>query len=61
MPPGISLADFYYILPELVITGGALIVLIADVLLPRERRTAPTRVDDCAPAGRHECEDQPDG
>ena len=40
MPPGISLADFYYILPELVITGGALIVLIADVLLPRERRTA---------------------
>src|SRR6476469_1560237 len=40
MPPGISLADFYYILPELVITGGALIVLIADVLLPRERRAA---------------------
>src|SRR4029079_13108091 len=27
-----------YILPEFVITGGALIVLIADVLLPRERR-----------------------
>src|SRR6476660_3777893 len=40
MPPGISLADFYYILPELVITGGALIVLVADVLLPRERRAA---------------------
>src|SRR5690242_10168941 len=35
MPPGLSLSDFYYILPELVITGGALIVLIADVLLPR--------------------------
>jgi NADH-quinone oxidoreductase subunit N len=35
MPAGISLSDFYYILPELVLTGGALIVLIADVLLPR--------------------------
>jgi len=40
MPPGLSTADFYYILPEFVITGGALIVLIADVLLPRERRAA---------------------
>jgi NADH-quinone oxidoreductase subunit N len=35
MPPGISAGDFYYILPELVLTGGALLVLIADVLLPR--------------------------
>ena len=35
MPAGISASDFYYILPELVITAGALIVLIADVLLPR--------------------------
>src|SRR5215468_292353 len=35
MPPGLSTSDFYYILPELVLTGGALIVLIADVLLPR--------------------------
>ena len=41
MPPGISLSDFYYILPELVLTAGALLVLIADVLLPRgERRVA---------------------
>src|SRR3954454_12089977 len=40
MPPGLSTSDFYYILPELVITGGALIVLVADVLLPRERRAA---------------------
>jgi hypothetical protein len=31
MPPGIALADFYYILPELVLTGGSLLVLIADV------------------------------
>ena len=35
MPPGVSLSDFYCILPELVLTGGALLVLIADVLLPR--------------------------
>src|SRR5882757_5992402 len=40
MPPGVSLSDFYYILPELVLTGGALLVLIADVLLPKERRAA---------------------
>src|ERR1043166_6235158 len=35
LPAGLSTSDFYYILPELVLTGGALIVLIADVLLPR--------------------------
>ena len=35
MPPGVSAADFYYILPELVLTAGALLVLIADLLLPR--------------------------
>ena len=40
MPAGISASDFYYILPELVLTAGALVVLIADVLLPRERRGA---------------------
>ena len=33
MPAGISASDFYYILPELVITAGALLVLVADVLL----------------------------
>ena len=38
MPPGIALSDFYYILPEIVLTAGALIVLIADVLLPRGSR-----------------------
>jgi NADH-quinone oxidoreductase subunit N len=38
MPAGISASDFYYILPELVLTAGALIVLIADVLLPRNGR-----------------------
>jgi NADH-quinone oxidoreductase subunit N len=35
MPQGLSTSDFYYILPELVLTAGALLVLIADVLLPR--------------------------
>jgi len=38
MPPGLSASDFYYILPELVLTSGALVVLIADVLLPRGSR-----------------------
>ena len=38
MPGGLSTSDFYYILPELVITGGALLVLIADVLLPRRSK-----------------------
>ena len=40
MPPGLSPSDFYYILPELVLTAGALLVLIADVLLPRRSRGA---------------------
>ncbi len=35
LPAGLSTSDFYYILPELVLTGGSLLVLIADVLLPR--------------------------
>ena len=38
MPAGIASSDFYYILPEIVLTAGALIVLIADVLLPRGSR-----------------------
>jgi NADH-quinone oxidoreductase subunit N len=33
-----SALDFYYILPELVLTAGALVVLVADVLLPRGSR-----------------------
>jgi NADH-quinone oxidoreductase subunit N len=40
MPPGISLSDFYYILPELVLTAGALVLLIADVALPKAKRGA---------------------
>jgi NADH-quinone oxidoreductase subunit N len=38
MPAGISASDFYYILPEIVITVGALLLLVADVLLPRSSR-----------------------
>ena len=41
MPAGINTSDFYYILPELVLTGGALLVLIADVLLPRGSKVLP--------------------
>jgi NADH-quinone oxidoreductase subunit N len=38
MPAGLSTSDFYYILPELVLTAGALLLLIADVLLPRNSK-----------------------
>jgi NADH-quinone oxidoreductase subunit N len=40
MPAGLSTSDFYYILPELVLTGGALLLLIVDVLLPKAQRPA---------------------
>jgi NADH-quinone oxidoreductase subunit N len=40
VPEGLSLSDFYYILPELVITAGSLVVLVVDVMLPRDRRAA---------------------
>jgi len=38
MPPGFSAADFYYILPELVLVAGALLVLVVDVLTSRQQR-----------------------
>ena len=40
MPAGLSASDFYYILPELVLTAGSLIVLITDVLLPKASKGA---------------------
>ena len=40
MPPGISTSDFYYILPELVLTAGSLLVLVVDVLLLKRTRHA---------------------
>src|SRR5574338_15571 len=33
MPPGLSARDFYHLLPELVLTGGSLIVLGADAIV----------------------------
>ena len=32
---GYSPADFYYLLPELILTGGALLVLLVNVIIPR--------------------------
>jgi NADH-quinone oxidoreductase subunit N len=46
MPAGLSTSDLYYILPELVLTAGALLVLIVDVLLPFGKlRAAPSEVE----------------
>ena len=38
MPPGLSVVDFYYLLPELVLTVGSLVVLMVDLFLTREQR-----------------------
>ena len=38
MPPGFTALDVWYLLPELVLTGGALLVLGADLLIARERQ-----------------------
>jgi NADH-quinone oxidoreductase subunit N len=39
VPPGINLSDFYYLLPEIVLTTGALVLLMADLLVPRDRQS----------------------
>ena len=36
MPAGFSALDFYFILPELVLTGGALLLLLLSVIVPRQ-------------------------
>jgi len=36
MPAGFSTLDFYFILPELVLTGGALLLLLLSVIVPRQ-------------------------
>jgi NADH-quinone oxidoreductase subunit N len=41
MPPGYTAADFYYLLPELVVTAGAILVLAIDALA----RPAAVHVD----------------
>ena len=38
MPAGFTAADFYYILPEILLTAGALLVLVIDVLFPKGDR-----------------------
>ena len=38
MPPGFSSADVYYLLPELIVCTGAILVLLSDVVLSPERR-----------------------
>ena len=32
---GFSASDFYYLLPELIVTGGALLVLLINIIVPR--------------------------
>src|SRR5688572_3009896 len=44
MPPGFTAADFYYLLPELIVIAGALLVLVADVMLPRRGASAADRI-----------------
>ena len=39
MPPGINLSDFYYLLPEIVLTAGSLLLLLADLMVPRNRQS----------------------
>jgi NADH-quinone oxidoreductase subunit N len=34
-----SLSDFYYLLPEIVLTVGALILLLADLIVPRDKQS----------------------
>jgi NADH-quinone oxidoreductase subunit N len=37
MPAGFSATDFYYLLPAFVLAGAAIVVLVADVFVPRAR------------------------
>ena len=39
MPPGINLSDFYYLLPEIVLTVGALLLLLTDLIVPRDKQS----------------------
>ena len=39
MPAGINLSDFYYLLPEIVLTAGALLLLLADLMAPRDKQS----------------------
>ena len=48
MPAGFSAADFFYILPELVLTGGALLAAAAIARLAHGR-CAPSDYADAPP------------
>jgi NADH-quinone oxidoreductase subunit N len=39
VPPGINLSDFYYLLPEIVLTTGALLLLLVDLMTPRDKQS----------------------
>jgi hypothetical protein len=39
VPAGINLSDFYYLLPEIVLTTGALLLLLADLMTPRGKQS----------------------
>jgi NADH-quinone oxidoreductase subunit N len=39
MPAGINASDFFYLLPEIVLTTGALLLLLADLMVPRNRQS----------------------
>jgi NADH-quinone oxidoreductase subunit N len=39
MPAGFAAVDFYYLLPELVLTFAALVLLVADAVVPRARQS----------------------
>jgi len=39
MPAGLYLSDFYYLLPEIVLTVGALVLLLADLVVARDKQS----------------------
>jgi NADH-quinone oxidoreductase subunit N len=39
MPAGLSAGDFYYLLPEIVLTTGALLILLADLIVARDKQS----------------------
>ncbi len=39
MPAGMNVSDFYYLLPEIVLTAGSLLLLLADLIVPRHKQS----------------------
>jgi NADH-quinone oxidoreductase subunit N len=44
MPPGFTRLDFYYLLPEFIVAGGAIVLLAGDVAFARGRQRVLTTV-----------------